>query len=403
MKEQNEFSFKSIDHYDNPSHDDDYPVEEDDEIEEDIEYYTEKSGPAPLDYLVVVQTSVVRPPQVKPVYIIAWCNQETLDYYVSDFPVLKNGDLLPQEERQYPKEAYSSIEDAGKSDYFKALFHVDKALDQKIEDIKKREIDTKYSPHGIRIGASWHETLDIYGETYNKLQPEHREYVQVVSRNGKYTYTASHMSYARQYELGKMYNAFFGDAPKQEYFLKINKIKELPAKYSYFAISFKTLQHQMMNEMLEIGMTLFETAGKKLSYNPLLTSVRGAPAKTGEGQMAEATIDVNSYQRIYVIAVNVEERENLLVSSRSLYLESMPDMYHPFGFNWPDLILKEFSSREEALKAPAYGGIFTTLFKLLDGLKKNREPYIWRNGCKDIYGFSKIVLGKGIGGEQNQN
>lgn len=396
-----DISFENLESYDIPSYDDDYDVEEEDDKEEDIEFYTAKVGPAPLDYLVVAQTTICRFPQIKPVYVLCWSHPESLDYYVSDFPVLKNGVLLPQEERQYPREAYKKIENAGKSDYFKTLFHIDKAVDKKYEELKRHELDTKYAPHGLRIVGGWHKTFNIYGEAYNRLQPEHHEYVQVYSQNGQYTYTASHTSYARQHELGDLYSAFFENPPKQEYFVRIKKIKELNSKYSYFAISFKTLQHQMMNEMLEVGMAPFETRGKKLPYDPMLTSVRGAPGKSVEGQLAEATIDINSYQRVYIIAVNTEGQERLFVSSRSLYLESMPNMYHAFDFDWPNVILKEFESREDALNDSVYGVVYPALFRLMEGIEKTKRPYIWRNGCADLYGFADIEFNEGMGAEQD--
>lgn len=401
MKTINEFPFDNVDSYDVPPYNDDYVVEEEDK-EKDVAFFTEKIGPAPLDYLIVAQSVVSRPPLIKPVYIICWCHPESLDYFVSDYPVIMNGELLPQEERKFPREEYKDIEDAGKSDFFKYLFRIDKAVDTKIEEIKRHELDTMYAPHGLRIGASWQKTFDLFGEAYNRLQPEHHEYVQVHSQNGKYTFTASHTSYARQYELGsgELYNSFFGDSPKQEYFVRVNSIKELDPKNSYFAISFKSLQHTMMNEMLEVGMALYETRGKKLSYDPLLTSVRGAPGKTGENQLAEATIDVNPYQRIYVIVASAEGGERLFVSSRSLYLESMPNMYHAFDFEWANVILKEFSSREEAQSDPVYGIMYPALFRLIDGLKEDKKPYVWRNGCADPYGFAKIVFGIGVGAEQ---
>ena len=396
-----DFTYDDLGSYDIPSYEDDYCFEEENDIEEDIEFYVAKIGPAPLDYHIVAQTIVMRPPMVKPVYILCWCHPESLAYYVSDYPVLRNGELLPQEERQFPREEYEAIEDAGKSDFFKSLFRIDKAVDKKLEELKRNELDTKYAPHGLRIGASWQRTFNLFGEAYNRLQPEHHEYVQVFSQNGKYTYTASHTSYARQYELGDIYNVYFDNPPKQEYFVRINNIKDLNPKYSYFALSFKTLQHQMMNELLEVGMALYETRGKTLPYDPLLTSVRGAPGKTTEGQLAEATIDINPYQRVYVIAVNTKGKENLFVSSRSLYLESMPNMYHAFDFDWPNVILKEFASRDEAKNDPAYGTIFPALFRLMDGIKEKKEPYIWRNGCADPYGFASITFNEGIGSEQD--
>lgn len=394
-----DFSSGNLDSFDIPPYDDDYDFEEENDIEEDISFYVEKIGPAPTDYHIVAQTAVVRPPMLKPVYVLCWCHPSSLAYYVSDFPVLKNGELLSQEERKYPREEYEEIEDAGKSDYFKTLFRIDKAVDKKLDELKRHEQDTKYTPHGLRIGASLNKTFNLYGEAYNRLQPEHHEYLQEVSRNGRYTYTASHTSYARQYELGDIYHVYFGTPPKQEYFVRINNLRELPSKYSYFALPFKTLQHQMMNELLEIGTALYESRGKELTYDPLLTSVRGAPARDVDGQMTEATIDVNTYQRVYVIAVSQKSREDLFISSRSLYLESMPQMYHAFDFDWPNVILKEFSSRNEAQNDSVYGDVFAALFRLMDGLKDTKKPYIWRNGCKDPYGFGSIAFNEGVGAE----
>ena len=375
-------------------------VEEDiDVAEEEFDYFATKIGPAPLDYLIVVQATVLKIPMTKPVYVLCWCHPEDLHYYVSDFPVLVNGKLLPQEERQYPRESYSKVEDAAKSDFFPTIFHVDKAIDKKIEEIKMQELDTKYSPHGLRIGGGIDKTVNLFGESYNRSHPEHHEYVQIFSQDGKYTYTASHVSYARQYELGEIYQTFFGPPPEQEYFVHINSLKELIPKYSYFAYPFKILQHKMMNELLEIGVPLYETRGKKLPYDPILTSVRGAPCETADGELAEATIDINPYQRIYVIAVSVNGVEDLFISPRSFYLESMPNMYHAFDFDWPNIILKTFESRDDALHNPVYGTIYAALFKLMEGIKSEKKPYIWRNGCNDPYGFLSIAFNDGIGAE----
>ena len=71
MDTNKDLSFENLESYDIPSYDDDYYVEEEEEDKEgDIEFYTEKVGPAPLDYLIVAQTSVLRFPQIKPVYVL---------------------------------------------------------------------------------------------------------------------------------------------------------------------------------------------------------------------------------------------------------------------------------------------------------------------------------------------
>ena len=175
MDENNELFLDNIDSYDIPSYEDDeYEyVEVEDYKEENIDFCINKFGPAPLDYLIVAQTSVIQAPQINPVYIIVWYHPQNLEFFVSDFPVIKDGTLLPQEERKIPREFYKKIEDAGKSDFFKFLLHVDKALDKKIEDIKNHELDTKYAPHGLKIGGGWYKTFNLYGEVYNRLQPEH--------------------------------------------------------------------------------------------------------------------------------------------------------------------------------------------------------------------------------------
>ncbi len=79
----------------------------------------------------------------------------------------------------------------------------------------------------------------------------------------------------------------------------------------------------------------------------------------------------------------------------------MPNMYHAFDFDWQNVILKEFPTRDEAERDLAYGTIYTALFRLLEGVKKTKAPYIWRNGCDDLYGFSGILLSNGIGAEQH--
>ncbi len=371
--------------------------------DKDTDFFIKKVGPAPLDYLIIAQTIFIEPPKTQKVYIFGWCDPTTLLYCVSYYPVIANGEIVTPEEDIKPLEEYGNIEDAGKSLYFKTLFHIDKTLDKLIEQIKQKELDTKFAPNSIRINANYTGSgFNLYGESYNKYQPELNEYVQVYSKGGKYTYSASHASYARQQELGEIYRQYFGVPPKQEYLLKINSLKDLSPKYSYFALVFKELQHEMMAQALEIGISLPETKNLTLSYDPIITSVRGAPGKTATGQLVEATIDINQYQRVYVIAVNTDGSENYFISSRSLYMESMPNYYRPFVFDWENVILKSFSSREEAKNDSIYGSLYTILFKLMSVIKITNKPYVWRAGSNDLYGFSNIVLKDGIGSEKKR-
>ena len=155
------------------------------------EIWTQKYGPAPTDYLIVVQTTVVAVLEVIPTYVLVWSHPECLEYYVSKYPVIKDQKLLPQEERGEPVEVYEQVMDAKESKYFNEIFMIDRVLDRKIAELKEYERDTKYAPHGLRIVSAWGKYLDLYAEQYLQDNPEHHEYIQVHGRNGRYLYSAS--------------------------------------------------------------------------------------------------------------------------------------------------------------------------------------------------------------------
>ena len=176
------FSFDAIEQDDNQNEENESPAEEDAPL---AEIWTEKFGPAPTDYLNVVQTTVFAVPEVTPTYVLVWCHPESLAYYVSKYPVIKDKELVPQEDRGEPEEEYENVMDAKESRFFNEIFIIDRILDRKLAEQKDHERDTMYAPQGLRIVSAWGQYFDLYAEQYLEESPEHHEYIQVHGRNGR--------------------------------------------------------------------------------------------------------------------------------------------------------------------------------------------------------------------------
>ncbi len=368
------------------------------------EIWAEKIGAAPTDYLIVVQTSVISAPEAMPTYVLVWCEPESLEYYVSKYPVIKDKEILPQEERGEPSEAYKQVVQAKESKYFNEIFIIDRILDRKIAEIKEHERDTKYTPHRLRTINVWGQYIDLYAEQYIEETPERQEYLQVHSRNGRYLYTASHESYARLHELGYMYEGYFGKPPKENYFIKYLSYKDFPEKYYKYVLPIKKLQHIAMEQKLEIGLKLPEFADKPFRISPIITSIRGGPSESATGALTEATIDVNPAVRIYAIIVHIEnvtdsDPDLIMLSKHSQYNDNIKHKYRAFDFEWKTVIIKAYESRESAFSDDIYGDLFKCLSILNDDITKSKTPYCWRKGMDDMYGFSKIVLNGFVGKE----
>lgn len=383
-------------------------VENDEESDEintpKAEIWTDKIGPAPTDYLIVVQTTVDSAPGNTPMYVLLWSHPEGVEYYVSKQPVIEDKELLPQEDRGEPEEAYENVMDAKESRYFNEIFIIDRILDRKLERIKEYEKDTKYAPHCLRVVDAWGQYIDLFAEKYLEESPEQQEYIQVHSRNGRYLYSASHESYARLHELGDIYEHYLGNPPKEKYFIKYLSFKEFPVKYYKYVLPLKILKHIAMEEKLEIGRFLPEYVGKKLEFSPIITSVRGGPAENFFGALTEATIDVNPAIRIYVVVIHCDDDDKpdlIALSKRSRFNEYIEGKYHAFDFEWKDMLLKAYETREIACKDEAYGDLFTRLYKLNEEIAKSNSPYCWRRGMEDSYGFSNVTFNNMVGEEMD--
>ena len=392
------FSFDAIEH--NEDQNEEKETENEKEISPQAEIWTQKIGPAPTDYLIIVQTTVFATPEVTPTYVLVWSHPESLEYFVTKHPVIKDKQLLSQEDRGEPEEEYEQVLDAKESRYFNEIFTIDRILDRKIAELKDYEKDTKYAPHGLRTVSAWGQYYDLYAEQYLEESPEHHEYIQVHGRNGRYLYSASHESYARLHELGDMYEVYLGHPPKENYFMKFLTFKDLLAKNYKYALPLKALKHIAMEEMLETDHPLPEFAGKDLGRLPILTSVRGGPAEGVYGALTEATIDVNPAIRIYVIVARCEEKPDMIILSKhSRFNDSIVGKYHAFDFDWEPMILKAFEDRESACNDAVYGDLFIRIYKLNEEIAESKKPYCWRKGMDDPYGFANIALSELVGSE----
>lgn len=142
-------------------------------------------------------------------------------------------------------EEYDSFVDAAESPFFYWYLEIDKATDEKVQEVLSNLDDTRN--FGIRHGAGFeHGCLRYYMEAFNTHEPEKREYFQIIQEGDNYTYSVSHESYFMRIEMGDIYPFYFGKKKQDpEYFIKVTDLNELDGNELRYRFIFSHLQLEM--------------------------------------------------------------------------------------------------------------------------------------------------------------
>ncbi len=168
-----------------------------------------------------------------------YCSEEAVDYYCSTNP--DDPDMVEYDEYETLMKLVS------KSEYFNFFAKLDKKTDEMVANHSVIIPDTKdcgfdlNNTIKIQIGTTMEKGQVI--EAYNNLQPEYKEYIQVVKKGDKYRYTASHESCFTAISLGPVYHFECGSAaPDPLYYIDAETIEDIPSKYEYFKTTFSGLK-----------------------------------------------------------------------------------------------------------------------------------------------------------------
>lgn len=146
-------------------------------------------------------------------------------------------------------ERYESLEEAAGSEFFPYFLELDKRTDQKVQEVMRKVDDTREWGPGIRMGACVRGgRRQMYMESFNTLQPELREYCQIVEdSDGTIRYTATHESCFMQIELGKeLHELYFGYKREPEFFIDVkgDDYLTLEPRYRFLFQAMKLTLHE---------------------------------------------------------------------------------------------------------------------------------------------------------------
>jgi len=138
-------------------------------------------------------------------------------------------------------ETYESLYEARHSDFFEFFLSLDQSVDKKVIEIADIENDTRN--YGKRMGAKFDKDgMTYYLEYFDSTNPSERRYLQIREKKGKTLYSASRQSYFLRYELGDLYDVYYGDKETEEYYVSVYDLCDLDEKYISYKFLYNDLQ-----------------------------------------------------------------------------------------------------------------------------------------------------------------
>ena len=156
------------------------------------------------------------------------------------------------------EEQYDSLEDTKDSDFFRWFIELDTLTDKEVIETLIRIDDTRN--YGVRLTATLNKgEWTKYIEAFDTANPEERRYLQIKESADEIVYSASHESYFLRYELGELYEAYYGDAKPPEYYICTSDRQELRNKDIFLSFAFDELLQHMHERFAEEGLTDIST------------------------------------------------------------------------------------------------------------------------------------------------
>lgn len=326
-----------------------------------MNYMVYDCGPFPLDKVIIIEC------RKEDLFIAVYSSPEHIVYYVLKESLISCYDN-EKEIEDIIVESYESLKDTRVSSFFEDFLVLDARLDKKIQEIKEHILDSKYYEYRIAPYFDSDEIV-IYAEVFNSLQPEHKEYLQIQKRKNSAKYTASHESYFMNYYLGDSYSHFFGEPPKEEYFINIADLSELDYKYYYFAESFRSLWRLISKFESEEGMNENDE-----HYDPIVTAIIGL--NENKIRIIEMVLDKNRKIRFYLSVQQTKENTFIYRVSRSSILAGIKSQ------DQEPVIECEQESEDMDSISEEFWPYFKRLKKSYADMIKSGKSYKWRYGCK---------------------
>lgn len=158
--------------------------------------------------------------------------------------------VLEDPEAEEALEEYERFEDTFDSEFFPFFLQIDRDTDKKVLETLEEIDDTRN--YGMRLGMGFHGgKREMYIEVFNQTTPAEKEYLQVVDVDGDITYSASRESYFLRYELGQLYEPYFGKDDDPAYYVCVKSYDELPQKYAHYKFIFEELKHELHKRLAE--------------------------------------------------------------------------------------------------------------------------------------------------------
>ncbi|MBQ6663343.1 MAG: hypothetical protein IJM69_07375 [Firmicutes bacterium] len=242
----------------------------------------ERCWPAPMDYLY---RGVIRVKNESDGSILCVCAEyspsgdhfyvETEEERERFEKALSEGiewDLTEEEEFL---ELFESLEDAAASPFFHFYLELDRATDDKLDEVLASVNDSK--ENGVRIGMHYAGgKKEGYLEAFNTQFPERNEYFQIIRTEEGYTYSVTHESLYMQIELGDLYPAYFGKKKEPYYVVHTNDLLETAKVDTYYKFVFTELRHTLNEALRDHYQTTFE--GDEIQENIDLYAQQAAMA-----------------------------------------------------------------------------------------------------------------------------
>lgn len=338
------------------------------------EVRVERCGMGPMDLAFIGEIEVDTGKNT--VYVCAYYGMETV-LYVSKKSIISSNEMIDDGSAL---ESYSDITDAAASDYFPYFLELDKLTDEKAEQTKRQMNDTKYYS-GIRMGQTVGPDFGAHAELFNDLQPEYKEYYQVVRKNGIFHYSMSHESVYMRNELGKLYNAYYPGTEEPKYLFEVTDIENIPEKYEFAKHTFKHMRAAIGDFLQKnFGYSLpedemeypqFMICGfRNLRVNVLRNS---GPTGKETQYVAEITSKAgkNTDTPRYITYIRSDGMEFWCVNTMSFYDAYFVDQSIRAGMG-----IQEKHTSIDELKKSGYRDVFVKLKEAVDSYSGDGE-YIW--------------------------